>query len=47
MTLVFTNKQGLKVYHTNIKVQKIDSSILKMLTIVLTSFQVKNKLEKP
>lgn len=38
-------KFGLKVWSTNISNQKIDESIFKRFGIVLTSFQVENKLE--
>lgn len=39
-------KQGPKVYFTNIRIDKIDGSTLKMFQIVLASFQTDDKLEK-
>lgn len=39
-------KLGFKTCNINVKAQKIDSSTLKMFQIVLTSFQVKDKLGK-
>lgn len=41
-----TLKFGLKVYHTIVRAQKIDNSIIKILEIVLASFQVENMLGK-
>ena len=38
MTLRYILKLGLKIYSTNVKVQKIDGSILKTFKIVLASF---------
>ena len=46
MTLEYALKLGLKVHFTNIKSHKIDYSIFKRFEIVLTSFQMKNKLLK-
>ena len=46
MTLIYTLKLGFKIHSTNIGVQKIDDSTLEIFRIVLTSFQVKNKLKK-
>ena len=37
-------KLGLKVHHTNVRAQKIDSSSLETFGMVLASFQVENKL---
>lgn len=44
MILGYTLKLGLKVCFTNVKTQKIDSSILKIFRMVLTSFQIEDKL---
>ena len=38
MTLEYALKLGLKVYFTNVGVQKINSFALKILEIVLASF---------
>lgn len=46
MTLASISKLGLKVYSTNVGAQKIDSSIFKTFGMVLTSFQVEDKLER-
>ena len=46
MTLRYASKLGLKVYSSNVIVQKIDSLTFKIFEIVLASFQIKNKLEK-
>ena len=43
MTLAYTLKLGLKVYHTNVGAQKIDGSILKIFGMVLVNFQVEDK----
>ena len=45
ITLGYALKLGLKVFFTNVGVQKIDGFIFKIFKIVLASFQVKNKLE--
>ena len=47
MTLEYVSKLGLKVRLTNIKTQKIDNFTLKTFEMVLASFQVENKLERP
>ena len=39
-------KLGLKIHLINIKVEKINSSILKTFEIVLISFQVEKKIER-
>ena len=44
MTPTYAAKLGLKVRKTNIRAQKIDSSILKTFEIVLTDFQLEDKL---
>lgn len=41
---VYILEQGFRVYCINVKVKKIDGSILKTFRIVLASFQIKNKL---
>ena len=46
MILGYALKLGLKICYTNVKIQKIDSSILKIFKMILASFQVKDKLEK-
>ena len=47
MTPGYASKLGLKVRPTDVEAQKIDSSTLKMFGMVLASFQVENKLERP
>lgn len=44
MTSIYVSKLGFKVCYTNVKAQKIDSSIFKTFEIVLTIFQIKDKL---
>lgn len=44
MTLAYVAKLGFKISKSNIKVQKINSSLFKTFKIVLTSFQKKDKL---
>ena len=46
MTLGYALKLNLKVCFTNIRLQKIDGSTLKMLEIVLASFQVEDMFKK-
>lgn len=46
MMLAYTLKLNLKLYSTNIRVQKIDSAILKIFEIVMSSFQIEINLEK-
>lgn len=46
MILEYILKLGLKIFHTNVRAQKIDGFIFKMFGIVLPSFQVKNKRER-
>ena len=46
MTLAYILKLGFKVYHTNIKAQKIDGFTLNPFEIVLADFQIENKLSK-
>ena len=43
----FVQKLGLKVQKTNIRAQKIDSSALKTLKIVIADFQIENKTGRP
>lgn len=38
ITLAFALKLGLKIYHINIRTQKINSSIFKIFEMVLASF---------
>ena len=47
ITPAYASKLGLKVYPTNVGAQKINGSTLKIFGIVLASFQVEDKLEKP
>ena len=44
MTPAYTAKRGLKVRKTDIGAQKIDGSIFDTFEMVLTNFQVENKL---
>lgn len=46
MTLAYIVKLGLKVLLINVRVQKIDSSILKTFEMVLASFQFEDKLRR-
>lgn len=46
ITSGYASKLGLKICHTNIKVQKIDGLIFKTFEMILASFQVENKLKK-
>lgn len=39
-------KLGLKTYHINVEIKKIDNSTFKNFKMVLASFQVENKFEK-
>ena len=45
MTSRYTLKLELKVCFTNIEMQKIDKFSFKIFTIVITSFQIKDKLK--
>lgn len=47
MTPAYMAKLGLKTQLINIQVQTIDSPIFELFKIVLISFEVNNKLEKP
>ena len=47
MTPVYALKLDLKFCFTNIRVQKIDNSTFEIFEMVLASFQVEDKLEKP
>lgn len=38
ISLVYASKLGLKVWHTNIRAQKVNGSIFKTFKIVLASF---------
>lgn len=44
MTIIYATILGLKIRHTNIKAQKINSFILKTLKIILANFWVEDKL---
>lgn len=44
MTPKYTLKLDLKICSTNIKAQKIDGSIFEMFEMILTSFQIEDKL---
>ena len=46
ITPAYVSKLDLRVHHTNIEAQKIDSSILKTFKMVLASFQVEDKLRR-
>lgn len=46
MTGVYILKLGFKVWYINVKAQKINGSILKMIKIVLAIFYMENKLKK-
>lgn len=46
MTPTYVLKLGLTVRPTNIRVQKVDDSILKTFSMVLASFQVEDKLRR-
>ena len=46
MTLGYVSKLGLKVCLINIRVQKIDGSILKMFEMVPASFAIEDKLRR-
>lgn len=46
MTLAYALKLGLKICFTNIKAQKIYSSIFRIFEMVFTSFQLEDKLGK-
>ena len=47
MTPGYTLKLGLKIRPIDVRAQKIDGSTLKTFGMVLASFQVENKLERP
>lgn len=44
MTLKYVIKLGLKICSTNVRAQKIDSFALKTFRMILTSFEVEDKL---
>lgn len=46
MILAYTAKLGFKLQKINIRVQKIDGSILNTFEMVLKNFQIENKLGK-
>ena len=46
MTLGYASKLDLKICSTNVEIQKINGFTLKTFKMVLTSFQIENKLEK-
>ena len=47
INLNYTRKLELKIWKTNIKAQKIDSSTLKTFGIVIADFQVEDKASRP
>lgn len=47
ITLIFESKLDFKICFTNVRAQKIDTSILKIIKIVLTNFEIKDKLDRP
>ena len=47
MNLDFAWKLGLKVWKTNVGVQKIDGSTLETFEMVITDFQVEDKANRP
>ena len=47
MNLNFARKLGLKVWKTNVGVQKIDSSALETFGMVIANLQVKDKVGRP
>ena len=42
----YTKKLGLRIWKTNVKVQKIDGSSLNTFGIVIAGFQIEDKLER-
>ena len=46
MTLTYTSKLGLRVCHTDVGAQKIDSSTFQTFRMVLANFKVEDKLRK-
>lgn len=46
ITLAYIANLNVKVWLTNVEVEKINGSTFKMFKIVLTNFQIKNKLRK-
>lgn len=46
MTLVYATSLDLKIRPINVKAQKIDGSTLQIFDMVLTSFQIDNKLNQ-
>lgn len=42
----YTEKLNLKIEKTNVKAHKIDNSILEIFKIVITNFQMKNKINR-
>ena len=47
MSFGYAKKLSLKVWQTNVDVQKIDSSALKILEMVIAYFWVKDKATRP
>ena len=43
----FAQKLGLKVWKTNVRVQKIDGSTLEIFGMVIADFQVEDKTNRP
>ena len=46
MTPAYILKLGFKVYFTNVKAQKVDGSTFDTLEMVLTNFQIEDKLTR-
>lgn len=46
MKSIYLLKLGLKVYHINIRTEKIDGLIIEIFEIILSSFQLKDKFKK-
>lgn len=46
MISFFALKLGFKICSTNTKAQKINNSILETFDIIITTFQIKNKIKK-
>lgn len=47
MNLNFARKLGFHIWKTNIRAQKIDGSIAEIFRILITKFQVEDKVDKP
>lgn len=46
MTLIYMSKLGFSAQYTNVKTQKIVSSIFQTFEMILASFQIEDKLKK-